>query len=407
MIYDTLFKPRRLPGWWLRFTEANPVIPNIIAVAGLAWICLSIAHIISASEMNGHGQMVETLGVVSHSKPLIEKAISLRTAYHDLVPAEVRVLFSNLYGNIALYLVIPFLLFLEFLFPCNPKQPLIGKGFLQDAVWYAIDTPLSLLFLLPVIGFLRGLFEQYLGFLTLGNATVWPAYLQLTAALLLAEFLFWFNHFVRHKIRTLWLFHAVHHSQKELNVFTDDRVHIVDMLIGSLLTFVPFFIFHVSNLYAVALIGIYKPIHNRFIHANLKINLGWLGWLFTSPQFHRIHHSVEPAHSDKNFGVHFSIYDHLFGTACRCRNVYPQTGIADSLFPSEDMVRVSQLPKNLLEQMAYPFKQIYERLVMARRLKIFRTRGRFRTGWEDLKPGNIRQCKEHRDSETLKEKVEF
>ncbi len=74
-------------------------------------------------------------------------------------------------ATIALYLVIPFLLFLEFLFPCNPAQPLIGKGFLQDAIWYAIDTPLSLVFLLPVVGFLRGLFNQYLGFLTFDTAT--------------------------------------------------------------------------------------------------------------------------------------------------------------------------------------------------------------------------------------------
>jgi len=402
-----LFKPRRLPGWWLRFTDAHPIVPSLIAVTGLAWICWSIGVIIVGSEMHGHGQMVETLGAVSNSRPLIEKAISLRSAYHSLFPEEIRNLLSNLYGNLALYLVIPFLLFLEFLFPCNPAQPLIGKGFLQDAIWYAIDTPLSLVFLLPVVGFLRGLFDQYLGFITLGTATIWPVYLQIIAALLLAEFFFWFNHFIRHKIRTLWLFHAVHHSQKEMNVFTDDRVHIVDMLIGSLLTFIPFFIFHVSNIYAVMLIGIYKPIHNRFIHANLKINLGWLGWLFTSPQFHRIHHSVEPAHADKNFGVHFSIYDHLFGTACKSRDVYPQTGIADARFPYEDKVRVSQLPRNLLEQMAYPFMQIYERFKVSHRLRIFRSRLHKHKSGNTLKPSKTNRHKGTLRRETLKEKFEY
>jgi len=346
--------------------------------------------------------VVETLGAVSNSKPLIDKAIDLRTAYHDLVPVEVRRLFSNLYGNIALYLLIPFLLLLEFLFPCNPSQPLIGKSFLQDAFWFAIDTPLSFLFVLPVVEFLHGLFEQYLGFLTLGTATVWPAYVQLIAALLLAEFIFWFNHFARHKIRTLWLFHSVHHSQKEMNVFTDNRVHIVDRFIISLLMFIPFFIFHVSTLYAVAVIGIYKPIHDRFIHANLKINLGWLGWLISSPQFHRVHHSVESAHQDKNFGAHFSIYDYLFGTAVRSRDIYPQTGIADPRFPTEDKVCISKLPKNLLEQIVYPFKHIFGHLLSARRTKILGARIRFRMGRQLSKHRNIRLFKKSRYSETLK-----
>jgi sterol desaturase/sphingolipid hydroxylase (fatty acid hydroxylase superfamily) len=400
IIYDTFFKPRRLPGWWLRFTEDNPIIPNIIAIAGLAWICLSIAHIISASQIHGHGQMVETLGEISNSKLLIDEATNLRTTYHNLVPAEIRRLFSNLYGNIALYLLIPFLLLLEFLFPCKPSQPLIGKSFLQDTFWFAIDTPLSFILVLPVAEFLHGLFEQYLGFLTLDKATVWPVYLQVIAALLLAEFIFWFNHFVRHKIRTLWLFHSVHHSQKEMNVFTDNRVHIVDRFIISLLTFIPFFIFQVSTLYAVAVIGIYKPIHDRFIHANIKINLGWLGLLITSPQFHRVHHSVESAHQDKNFGAHFSIFDYLFGTAVRSRDIYPQTGIADQQFPTEDKVRISQIPKNLLVQIVYPFKHMFGHLLSARHVKILRVR--FRMGQQPSKTRNIRLFKKSRYSEKLK-----
>ena len=394
IIYDKLFRPRKRPGWWLRFTEANPVLPNLIAVAGLALICFSLAHIIDNSKTPGdNGQIIETLGTVSKSKPLVDKAVSLRTVYHNLFPAEARNLVSNLLGNIALYLVVPFLLFLEFLFPCNPSQPLIGKGFLQDAIWYVVDTPLTLFILFPVIGFLRSLFVQYLGFLALGSATAWPAYLQIIAAMLLAEFFIWLNHFVRHKIHTLWLFHAVHHSQKEINIFTDDRAHIVDMIVGQLLTFIPFFIFDVSNLYIVTVIAIYKPIHNRFIHANLKINLGWLGWLVTSPQFHRVHHSADPAHADKNFGGYFSIFDYLFGTACQSRDVYPETGIADSRFPSEDKVRVSQLPRNWLLQMVYPFVQVFDKIPTSRGMNFFRVRIRLRNSRNDSKLGNYSQHK--------------
>jgi sterol desaturase/sphingolipid hydroxylase (fatty acid hydroxylase superfamily) len=80
--------------------------------------------------------------------------------------------------------------------------------------------------------------------------------------------------------------------------------------------------------------------HNRFIHANIKTNLGLFGWVFTSPQFHRVHHSSDPVHAYKNFGVYFSIFDWLFRTGCLDRNVYPETGISDDRFPTEDKVRV-------------------------------------------------------------------
>ncbi len=378
IIYNSLFKARKLPAWWLRFTEANPLLQSIIAVAGLSLICFSLGQIVRVSEQSSHGLIIETLGSVFKSKPFVEKAVSLRVAYHKIFPPEIRNLLFNLYGNIAMYLVVPFILFLELLFPYNPSQPLIGKSFLQDAIWYAADTPLTLIILYPVIGFLHGLFDQHLGFLTLSKAVAIPIILQIIAALLLAEFFIWFNHFIRHKIPALWFFHAVHHSQKELNLFTDDRAHIVDLVVGQLLTFIPFFIFDVSNLYVVAVIAIYKPIHNRFIHANLKINLGWLGLVFTSPQFHRVHHSVEPEHADKNFGVYFSIYDYLFGTAWLDHHVYPRTGIADSKFPTEDRVGLSQLPKNWLAQVVYPFRQVFEKLMIFFRLCVSRLRTRLR-----------------------------
>jgi sterol desaturase/sphingolipid hydroxylase (fatty acid hydroxylase superfamily) len=389
ILFEKLFNSRQVPGWWLRFTKANPALPSVIAVAGLIWIWYSLAVITIASEKYGHGQVIESIRVISNSKPVADRAIGLRSAYHNLFPADLRNLVAGLYNNIALYLVVPFILFLEFLFPCNPSQPLIGKGFLQDAIWYIIDIPLTLLILFPVVKYLQLLFSHHLGFLIVDPALNWPTYIQIIAALLLVEFFIWFNHFARHKIRTLWFFHAIHHSQKEINIFTDDRTHFVDLFVGSLFTFIPFFIFHVSSLYVVTIIGIYKPIHNRFIHANVKINLGWFGWILTSPQFHRVHHSSDPAHVDKNFGVYFSIFDWLFKTGCLDRNVYPETGISDARFPSEDKVRVTQLPGNWFSQVVYPFTQIFGKLKALTRLIRFRLRLRLRNNPNNSAVSNI------------------
>ena len=355
---DILFGPRHLPGWWERFTEAHPALPTLVALSGLGWICYSLSQIVVGAQVHGHGQLIETLEVVSGSESLVSRAIGLRDLYHHYFPAEVRNLVASLYGNLALYLVIPFLWLLEVLFPCRPSQPLIGRGFLQDAVWFVVIGPTRILVLFPMSELLRRLFEHQLAFLTVDAAADWPLSIQITLALLATEFLRWLSHYARHRVHALWLFHAIHHSQEEINVFTDDRVHIVDLVVLSLLTFIPFLVFRVPDFYTLSIIGLYLPIHNRFVHANVKINLGWLGWLIASPQFHRVHHSADLAHANTNYGVYLSAFDYLFGTAYPCRDIYPETGIGDPGFPNEGKLRVRQLAGNWLAQTLYPFTQL-------------------------------------------------
>jgi sterol desaturase/sphingolipid hydroxylase (fatty acid hydroxylase superfamily) len=355
-----LFKRRQLPNWWLRFIESYPVVPTVVAASGLAFIMFMLAP--SVTHPSPDGQMIDSLAKLVRSHTIVSKAIGLRAAYHNAVPEEIRDYAGTILFNPALYFVVPFFLLLEYLFPCNPSQPLIGKGFLQDAVWFAAAAPTAILILGAASKFLLGFYDHHLAFLTIRSAVAWPTYLQVIAALTVVEFLWWMSHFVRHKIPTLWVFHAVHHSQKELNVFTEDRVHVVDGLAASVFMFLPFYIFQVPNLYAVAVIGLYRSIHSRFLHANVKINLGWLGWLVASPQFHRVHHSADPAHADKNFGVVFSIFDYLFGTAHPSRDIYPETGIDDTRFPTEHNTRISHLPGNWLMQNVFPFVQFFKQI---------------------------------------------
>lgn len=348
-------KRKPLPDWWQRFIESYPALPNVIAVSGLALIMFMLAPTVTHPSENGG--MIDSLRAIVTSHIIIGKAIGLRAAYHQRVSKEVRDYAAEIFFNPVLYFVVPFLLLLEFLFPAKPSQPLIGKGFLQDAIWFVATVPTMILITGVASEVLRHLYNKHLGFLTISSAVAWPTFLQVIAALLVVEFLWWMSHYARHKVHTFWLFHAIHHSQTDLNVFTEDRVHFVDSLAASFLMFIPFYVFQVSNLYAVAVIGLYRSIHNRFLHANVKINLGWIGWLVTSPQFHRVHHSKDPAHVDKNFGVILSIFDHLFGTAHPSCDVYPETGIDEARFPIEAGSRVRHLPANWLMQTIFPFAE--------------------------------------------------
>jgi sterol desaturase/sphingolipid hydroxylase (fatty acid hydroxylase superfamily) len=81
-----------------------------------------------------------------------------------------------------------------------------------------------------------------------------------------------------------------------------------------------------------------------------------LRYVLVTPQSHRVHHSIEPEHQDKNFGAILSIWDHLFGTQYRKYDEYPDTGITDNSFPHEDSFRPGRAAVTMTGQLIYPFR---------------------------------------------------
>uniref|UniRef100_UPI0035CBF081 sterol desaturase family protein n=1 Tax=uncultured Methylobacterium sp. TaxID=157278 RepID=UPI0035CBF081 len=51
-------------------------------------------------------------------------------------------------------------------------------------------------------------------------------------------------------------------------------------------------------------------------HTHFKISFGKLNNLILCPHWHQLHHSTNPRHYDKNFGLLFSFWDRIFGTLC-------------------------------------------------------------------------------------------
>jgi sterol desaturase/sphingolipid hydroxylase (fatty acid hydroxylase superfamily) len=250
-------------------------------------------------------------------------------------------------------------LLLEYLAPCRPEQSLLSKGFLQDAIWFVARSLLDPILLGSAFIFFKSVYDDNLNFLTIQTTSSWPLPLQILLAVVLSDFLHWVCHMALHKSTVLWAFHAVHHSQENMNVFTDDRSHPVELLFKQAMSFVPFLMFQIPVLPTVFVVSVIWQMLSRFVHANVQINFGVINYVLVSPQFHRVHHSKEDRHHDKNFGGLFSFWDHLFGTAYRGPSEYPATGIADSTFPYEGPVKNTRLIINILRQIAYPFNQLF------------------------------------------------
>jgi sterol desaturase/sphingolipid hydroxylase (fatty acid hydroxylase superfamily) len=77
-------------------------------------------------------------------------------------------------------------------------------------------------------------------------------------------------------------------------------------------------------------VSLFIWLHIVWIHSPTRANFGPLRALFVDNRFHRIHHSLEERHFDKNFGAFTTLWDRLFGTACFPeRGEWPAVGLAE------------------------------------------------------------------------------
>ncbi len=238
-----------------------------------------------------------------------------------------RLMFQELLLNPWFYLVIGSVLLCERRWPARPEQGLLSAGARVDMVWVVVKLLLHASFFPVYAIFLRFVYGRYLDeTLTIASLAGLPWGVRLVLGLLLGDLVFYVSHVLRHKIPLLWRFHAVHHSQRQLNFFTEYRVHPFDDVFLFALTFIPLLMLGHTVVTATAIVWL-GHWHTRICHANIRTNFGPLRFLLVTPQSHRVHHSREAHHLDRNFGLTFCLWDRLFGTHYPGETEYPETGI--------------------------------------------------------------------------------
>ena len=148
------------------------------------------------------------------------------------------------------------------------------------------------------------------------------------------DFFEYWRHRLQHRWRWWWELHAVHHSQRQLSFWADDRNHVLDGLIRSLwLVLLAHLIGVPSNQFVF--IVLFTRLVESLSHVNARLDFGAFGnRLLVGPRYHRIHHGIGVGHEGPaggcNFAVLLPLWDILFGTA-RLEASYPPTGIRDQL----------------------------------------------------------------------------
>jgi sterol desaturase/sphingolipid hydroxylase (fatty acid hydroxylase superfamily) len=123
-------------------------------------------------------------------------------------------------------------------------------------------------------------------------------------------------HYLLHKVKFLWRFHVVHHSDTHVDVSTGTRHHPGEWIIRESFTILGVVLMGVpTGLYFMH--RSFQALFTYFNHANIQLPK-WLdrtiGLVFVSPDMHKFHHHYKRPWTDMNFANSFSIWDRVFGT---------------------------------------------------------------------------------------------
>ena len=178
-----------------------------------------------------------------------------------------------------------------------------------------------------------------------------PLWVHVTLGVLLLDFIgSYLIHLIHHKVKWMWKFHLIHHTDTEVDVTTSLRHHPGESLFRAIFALLSILIAGVP----VGVVMVYQSLSVLFAqitHANIKTpaKIDWLlSFIFVTPKMHKVHHHFVQPLTDTNYGNIFSIWDRVFRTFAEVETKTLKYGIDTHLQPKEH----SSL-KNLL---AIPFQ---------------------------------------------------
>ena len=131
-------------------------------------------------------------------------------------------------------------------------------------------------------------------------------------AIAIADFLYYCQHRVEHRIRFFWAYHNVHHSSTDYNLTVASRLSWVEVCFLWIF-YIPMALLGFDPLLIVIAVQI-NAVYQIWIHTQKIGRLGILEKIINTPGLHRVHHASNPTYLDKNFGGILIIWDKLFDT---------------------------------------------------------------------------------------------
>ena len=230
----------------------------------------------------------------------------------------------------------------------RPVEPLVDAGAVRVDVIYTLIHRLGLFKLLMFFS-LDPLWDALAAQARMAELpsfqleALWPgvtdiAWVSFLIYLLVFDLVNYWLHRAQHAWTWWWALHALHHSQRQMTMWSDNRNHLLDDILRDAVFVVLARVIGVEPGQFVTLVA-FTQLMESLQHANVRLWFGpVLERIVVSPRFHRLHHSIGIGHESEgrgtlgghNFAVLFPIWDIIFGTA-NFELRWDATGVRDQL----------------------------------------------------------------------------
>lgn len=140
---------------------------------------------------------------------------------------------------------------------------------------------------------------------------------KIVVGLLLLDFVgAYLIHLIEHKVKWMWKFHVVHHTDANVDVTTSLRHHPVESIFRAIFAVIAVGVTG-APMWLVMLYQSLSVVFSQFNHANIKLSPRLdklLSYIIISPDMHKVHHHYVLPYTDTNYGNIFSFWDRLLGT---------------------------------------------------------------------------------------------
>lgn len=249
-----------------------------------------------------------------------------------------------------------------------PVEPVTDRATIRTDILYTLIHRLGL-FRLGLFFAVDPLADDFFGALRVAGIStfqldgLWPgvtdiSWVSLLIYLVIFDFVDYWIHRGQHQFEWWWRLHSLHHAQRQMTMWSDNRNHLLDDLLRDTILVVVAQLIGVAPGQFIAIVAI-TQLSESFQHANVRLWFGrWGERLWVSPRFHRLHHSIGLGHETllpvagltadgssaqqhrvvlggHNFGVLLPWWDMLMRTA-NFEQRYDPTGIRDQVESGPD-----------------------------------------------------------------------
>jgi sterol desaturase/sphingolipid hydroxylase (fatty acid hydroxylase superfamily) len=143
-----------------------------------------------------------------------------------------------------------------------------------------------------------------------------PFWVKVALCVIALDFVIYLQHVLFHALPMLWRLHMVHHADLDFDVTTGVRFHTLEVLLSLGIKLAAVVALGAPAL-SVLIFEVLLNATSMFNHGNVRLPR-WLDCclrLFVvTPDMHRVHHSIQVAETNSNFGFNLPWWDYLFGT---------------------------------------------------------------------------------------------